>query len=351
MKRTTIFTIIACILSLWSCSKQEREATAPSATGSLSVGMAAFGTKATAANQAKEGTVNSAQVLLFNSSGDLYRYHSLSAGEISAMSVTLRNIKTGTYTVALVANGPDLSAVKTLSSLNAMTTLLGERNATATGFLMTDSATGVTVAADATATVDFVARHAVARITVSKITNSLPASMGAVTVRSIMLTNVCGSWKLTGGKPSSVQWYNQEGRKDESPRDASHVIDGTTYKSSCPDLLWRSVNTDIPAGTSYGTAQYLYAFPNDATAAPNGFLEPFNPQQTCVVVTASIGGSAYYYPVPLSGGIASNMSYDVQLTVQGPGSADPNRPVTPGTMKATVTVKDWYGTKTYNENI
>lgn len=345
-----ILTAFVIVLSLCGCDKREREVKVSSPTGSLSVSMDSFGTKATISNRGREGIVNTAQLLLFNASGELYRYHSLTAGEISAGTVTVQDIKTGTYSVSIVANGPDLSGVKALPELNAMTTLLGEHNATATAFLMTAS-DNVTVPSDVQAAVSLTLRHSVGRIVVSQITNALPASLGALTVKSIMLTNVCGSWKLTGGKPSSITWYNREGRKDESPRNSSHIIDGASYASSCPDLLWRSVNTDIAAGASYGTAQYLYAFPNDATAAPNGFLQPFNPQQTCVVVTASIGGSTYYYPVPLSGGIASNMSYDVQLTVQGPGSADPNRPVTPGTMKATVTVKDWYGTKTYNENI
>jgi len=166
-----------------------------------------------------------------------------------------------------------------------------------------------------------------------------------------MLTNVCGTWKLMGGKPASLTWYNREGRKDESPRVASHIIDGVTYASSCPDLLWRSIGSDIANGTSYTTNQYLYAFPNDATRAPDGFAEPFNPQQTCVVVSASFGGGTYWYPLPLSSLLESNMTYDVQLTIQGTGSDDPNTPVVPGTMTATVTVRDWTGTKTYTDNI
>lgn len=338
------------VLSLCGCAALEREGSVLTPTGSLSVAMDASGTKATTPNQGKEDKINTAQLVVFNSAGELYRYHSLTAGEISARSVTLPDMNAGTYAVRLVANGPDLSGVKTLSSLNAMTTLLGEYNATGTGFLMTASG-NVTVNADAEASVTMNLKHPVARIVVSKIVNALPATMGALTVRSIMLTNVCGSWRLTGGKPSSITWYNKEGRKDESPRNASHVIDGTTYASSCSDLLWRSVNSSVAPGASYGTSQYLYAFPNDATAAPNGFLEPFNPQQTCVVVTASIGGKTYHYPLPISGGMESNLSYDVQITIQGPGSADPNRPVSPGTLKAGISVKDWTGTKTYNENI
>lgn len=338
------------VLSLCGCAELEREGSVLTPTGSLSVVVDDSGTKATTPNQGKEDRINTAQLVVFNSAGELYRYHSLTAGEISARSVTLPDMNVATYAVRLVANGPDLSGVRTLSDLNAMTTLLGEHNATGTGFLMTASG-NVTVNADAEASVSMTLNHPVARIVVSKIVNGLPATMGALTVRSIMLTNVCGSWRLTGGKPSSITWYNKEGRKDESPRNASHVIDGTAYASSCPDLLWRNVNSSVAPGASYSTSQYLYAFPNDASAAPNGFLEPFNPQQTCVVVTASFGGKTYYYPLPLSDGMESNLSYDMQITIQGPGSVDPNRPVKQGTLKAGISVKNWTGTKTYNENI
>ena len=356
MKRITVITVIAsAIAALASCQKQddvrvdrEMQDLKISFTGNeITVGTKANGI-------GNEDKINTAQLMLFNASGELYRYHSLSASEISAMTVTVANVKIGTYSVALVANGPANlgNTVTTLDGLKTMQLNLKTYNVTGTGFVMW--ATGsATVTADATATVNLELKRHVGRVVVSKITNSLPASMGSLTINNIMLTNVYANVTMEGNAPSSgVLWYNMEGRSDTGSLSDTHIIDGGSYLSQCGDLTFKAVGSSVANGASYSTVQRFYGYRNTSTATPDSFVAsyPSTGYRSCIVVTATFNGHKWYYPVILDS-FAAHTTYDVQLTIIGEGSTDPNIPVRKGSVKANITVADWTVGTAYNKTI
>ena len=62
-------------------------------------------------------------------------------------------------------------------------------------------------------------------------------------------------------------------------------------------------------------------------------------------------GKVQYYPVVLSSALARNTTYTVGLTITGPGSDDPDKPVTKGSIAVTVTVDGWAAGAVYDETI
>lgn len=353
MKRTGIITIIVSAMAvLVSCQKYDVPASGDMADLKVSfTGENVSGTKANGIGN--EDKINTAQLMLFNSAGELYRYRTLTSSEISAMTVTIANVKIGSYSIALVANGPDLSTtVATLDGLKAVQLELKNCNATGSGFVMW--ATGsATVTADATAPVSLTLKRHVGRVVVSKITNSLPAALGSMTINSIMLTNVYANVTMEGNAPSTgVLWYNMEGRSDTGTLVEGHVIDGGTYASQCPDLTFKTVGATVGNGGSYSTAQYFYGYRNTSTVTPAGFAAdyPADGYKSCIVVTATFNGHKWYYPVVLDS-FNAHTTYDVQLTIVGEGSTDPNVPVKKGSVKANITVADWTVGTAYKKTI
>ena len=79
-------------------------------------------------------------------------------------------------------------------------------------------------------------------------------------------------------------------------------------------------------------------------------MSTFYARKTRIVVTATIGGTKYYYPV-LIDFPARNSAYTVELTITGLGSTDPDKPVEKGSITATVTVDPWQNGTVYSETI
>ena len=158
MKKT--FSILALAAAvLCSCDKnadcvpcQKAEENQEPATLSVSLGFDDPQTRAVTAYttaQDYEKAVNSVQILVFDASGKINIYKD--AG--TAVSDIKLSTTAGQKTVWAVVNGPDLSAVATLSALQAKAVDLSDNNTTKTvGFVMagstscTVSATGGTAA-------------------------------------------------------------------------------------------------------------------------------------------------------------------------------------------------------------
>ena len=79
-------------------------------------------------------------------------------------------------------------------------------------------------------------------------------------------------------------------------------------------------------------------------------MSTFYKRKTRIVVTATIGGTKYYYPVLIDFPVR-NSAYTVELTITGLGSTDPDKPVEKGTINASVTVEGWATGSIYNETI
>lgn len=298
-----------------------------------------------------EKAINDVKVLIFDSSDDLYKTYSFSGTEITSQSATVSNVLAGSYKVYVVANGPDLDGCATLSALKAVQIGLAEYNGTSGGFVMEGHDDSVNVSGGETASADVTISRYVSRVVLKKVTNSLPEAYGTLTVDRAFISNAVGIQNLGGSyTPSDASgWFNKEGRKDETTRDADHIIDGSSYTATAADLTFAAIGQSASNGGSYDDVNYFYAYPNSATAEPNGFVEPFAAQRSVLVIVGTFANRTYYYPVVLSNGLARNTSYEVEATITGAGSEDPNKPVQSGSITVTITVQDWIDGTSYTE--
>ena len=304
-------------------------------------------TKATSyvTSQTYETTVNNVQVLVFDSTGALNAYVD---ADKSVTGITI-NTTAGSKTVWAVVNGPDLSSVTTVSGLSAMAIDLGDNSTTASaGFVMAGSTTCTVSSSTATASISV--RRFVSRVALAKVSNSLPDSYGSLTVNNVTLTNVVGNQNLAGAATPST-WYNKMGRKDGATA-SSQIIDGSSYLASCPTLTFRSISSSVANGSSLtpSTPYLLYCYPNSTTTDATGWASSFTARKTRLVVTATISGTKYYYPVVIDTP-QRNTAYTVELTITGLGSTDPDKPVQKGTISAIVSVQGWASGAVYEETI
>ena len=304
-------------------------------------------TKATSyvTSQTYETTVNNVQILVFDSTGALNAYVD---ADKSVAGITI-NTTAGSKTVWAVVNGPDLSLVTTAAVLSSKAIDLGDNSTTASaGFVMAGSTT-CTVSSSTTTAIITVNRF-VSRVALAKVTNSLPDSYGSLTVNNVTLTNVVGNQNLAGAATPST-WYNKMGRKDGATA-SSQIIDGSSYLASCPTLTFKSISSSVANGSSLtpSTPYLLYTYPNSTTTDATGWTESFTARKTRLVVTATISGTKYYYPIVIDAP-ARNTAYTVELTITGLGSTDPDKPVVKGSISASVTVQGWSAGAVYEETI
>ena len=351
--KKTFSLLLAAAAMLAACSRQEQPAAVPQEFGTIEFSISPQEGPVTRAvtsyteAQAHETRINSVQVLVFGDDGRINFHKDLGTGLTGSISTT-----SGTKTVYAVVNGPDLSAVATLSELeSAAVDLSANGTGSSGGFVMTGKATCTVSGTDVDCAVTV--SRLVSRVVLKSVVNGLPSSYGELRVERVYLSNVVGNQNLAGSAAPTT-WYNREGRKDESPLVESHIIDGSTYRASCEDLTYRSVGQQVAVGgTLEPSVPYLlYSFPNAATAAPSGFSAGFTPQRSVLVVAATVKGETYYYPVVLDAStLERNTSYTVGLTVTSLGSKDPNEPVDKGSAAVTVTVDGWKAGAAYDEVI
>ena len=304
-------------------------------------------TKATSyvTSQTYETAVNNVQVLVFDSTGALNAY---ADADKSVTGITI-NTTAGSKTVWAVVNGPDLSSVTTVSGLSAMAIDLGDNSTTASaGFVMAGSTTCTVSSSTATASISV--RRFVARVALAKVSNSLPDSYGSLTVNSVALINVVGNQNLAGAATPST-WYNKMGRKDGATA-SSQIIDGSSYLASCPTLTFKSISSSVANGSSLtpSTPYLLYCYPNSTSTDAEGWSSSFTARKTRLVVTATISGTKYYYPIVIDAP-TRNTAYTVELTITGLGSSDPDQPVVKGSITASVSVQGWSAGAVYEETI
>ena len=297
-------------------------------------------------SQTYEKQVNKVQIFVFDESGKINIYKDAGTTQSNIPISTT----TGKKTIWAVVNGPDLSEVASLAELEDTAIDLAANSTTAaTGFVMAGS-TSCTVSASA-ATANISVSRLVARVALQKVTNQLPDGYGALTIDNVVLTNVAGNQNIAGDATPAT-WYNKMGRKDGAT-ESSQIIDGDTNKASCEALTFKSVKQEVAHGSNLNiTTPYLfYSFPNSNTAGSTGWVNPFTARASRLVVTATIDGVKYYYPVTLSKKLERNKAYTVEITITGLGSTDPDKPIEKGGLTAAITVLDWVDGGSYEETL
>jgi len=326
-----LLSLAACLAA--GCGKMPAE-TPAAADSSLTVmldGLPGDGlTKATTGTTA-ENTLNNLTLYVFDANGMLDRSHTCTAAEIKAKKATF-SIKTGTKTVYAVANMSEgmaaaANAKYRLQDLTAVPYALSDNAPASLVMRGSKEKVAVTASAGGSATVNLV--RGVARVSLNSVKNTLPAPYGTVKLAHAFLCNVVG------------KYLTQEATRGHVKK---QVIGTGTYEAECKDLTFKTLGEEVALG---GTASYkdkfFYAFPNALTTPNNGFNTTFSPTATVLMVVVTIRNTNYYYPVPLSGGLAENTEYKVDLTLSGLGNpeSDPFARIEKGDLTATVSVSAW----------
>lgn len=337
-------------LGMISCNKIDSPSPEQAEMGTIRVSVVEDPTQTKAVtayttSQDYEKAVKNVQVFIFDEAGNINIYSDLGTNVSASIATTA-----GKKTIWAVVNGKNLSSVKTLTDLKAETVKL-EDNSKTGGFVMAGSGTCTVGTSEVTCSVSV--SRLVSRIALRSVTNNLPSSLGSLEIRNVFISNVVGNQNI-GGSAAASTWYNKEGRADESSRDKTHIINGSTYKASCPDLTYNGTVTEVSNGSAYtpSTPYLFYGFPNSSTTKPDGFSTTFAAQRTVLVVTAAVDGKVQYYPVFLDNALLErNKTYTVGLTITGLGSDDPNKEVQKGSVKVSISVANWTSGATYDETI
>ena len=301
------------------------------------------GTKATGGTAA-ENKVNNLTIYVFDADGMLDISHACTAAEIKAGKATVRT-KTGAKTVCAAANLSDAVAAQAggafrLSDLAAVPYALSDNGPSS--LTMWGVASGVNVASGAGGSVTVALARGVARVSLGSVFNALPAPFGPVQLKHAFLCNVVGNQNLGGdAEPDNAKYLNREARAGHVK---ARVIGTGSYAAECKNLTFQTLGEEVAVGkTASYTNKFFYGFPNALTTPNNGFHATFVPTATVLMVVATVRGVDYYYPVPLSGGLAANTEYKVDLTLAGLGNTvdEPFARIEKADLAATIQVSPW----------
>ena len=281
-------------------------------------------------------TAASMQFLIFDSAGN-YVKKTTAAG-------TVKLSKGMYYTVVAVINGPDVSNVS-LTQARAVVASLADNpfvmHGQALANLNESSSASLTIPVTSLAS----------RVHLNSVTNNLPTSFGAITVKRIYLCNVKGQIQLDG--TAVATWYNQYGRKAIGTRITANsttgAVDSETTGAAYTFKGYESTPaTTIAAGANLSANVYYYAFPNALrTDIPANLASntSWTDQATWLTVCGQVRQDIYYWTVnlgaALTNGLERNCSYDVSLTLNNLGSSDPGTPVTEATATIGISIQPW----------
>ena len=285
-----------------------------------------------------EKQLNSVQVAVFDGTA-LAGYQT-----VTGTSATF-SLRTGkTYTAAVVANGPTISGKTTLSAVESTATALGTHNSTtaSTGMVMYGKNTMSSALTSAGGSVSVAISRLVCRVNLVSVTVTPPTGVTAgdnYKFTNAFLSNVATNCSLSGTvtlNSSDGNYSNWFGRATLGTK--TSIIDGSTGKKAFPETLTYSTSS---------TAKF-YSYANSNTDAVTAYKTSWEATATRLVVTAKWNGTTYYYPVPIPQ-TQANYTYDVKMTITGPGIDDPQGPIpSKANLNVTITVNPWTAGSEYN---
>ncbi len=353
-------TLAAALLCCAACDKYERSVETPVQEGELSVSVGFPGNPDTRVTpyttvESGEDRLGALYLMVFNASTyklETYRHFS-SASAMAGEKITL---PPGKKLVRVGANCEYADAQNVTE----------DSEFTSYRFSLLDDGTDrfqmagwayCTVTAGAQASCSVSLERIAARVSLTYIKN---ATSSSITIHRAFLSNVANRYTLASGDvTSSSDYYNIQGRSD---RTQGHIIDGSSYAAAASDLTYKDIGLTLASGAESSTRYRFYCYQNEATTVPAGFTSTYSGEYTTLVVVATVDGTLCYYPVVLDPSamgttysVERNKAYTVGLTISGPGSPDPNDPIsrieTNASATFTVSVKDWMDGASYTETI
>lgn len=280
-----------------------------------------------------EGQISRMHLFVFDSRGVLDLSHALTAVEMAERSVRIR-MRRGTSSLWLVAN-VDFPA-SFLDELGSEEALKAFRfGDLANGLPMVCHQSLEIPAEGLDEPLSLPLSFAVSRIGLNSVRNALlwPLQDKTILLRGAVVCNAVAQ-RTVSGAASEREWLNREGTRSHQ---AGQVI-GATHPAYLPDAeetealllagdaaasgLSASYQQTILPGESCALGSFgpFYAFPNANTEPNSGWHDEFLETATVLLVIADIDGRRYWYPVPLTFGLAENRSYDVDLVINGFGN-------------------------------
>ena len=338
MKKILYFLAAAAAATV-SCTQETQQPEIPSeGVINISIDYGGTTTRAETADTSPleyETAIRKVDILVFNDKGQLNRY--FPAG--TALNDIKFSVSTGEKDIWTVINGPDLSSVVRSADIKALKTYLKDniRSGEGQGFVMAGHVSRKVMPSPSENEITIDVHRFATRVALKKLAVNLPSAYESVTIKNVMLTNVVANQNLEG-TAAPEEWYNKKGQTE-----GDDIIDGSTGREAeCPDMTFKAVGTDVKNSgfLPLDTPWYFYGYPNptavDATEADGSFKE----EQTRLVVTAEIEGKIYYYPVTLPT-FNRNTAYEVELTIEGMGTDDPDELPQKGIIQASVTIQPW----------
>lgn len=272
---------------------------------------------------ATESTIDQAQVAVYSSSGILLAVGSANDG-VAVLRVPLG--ETGCTAFAFANSVSDLAYLgNRTQALNQMSVLGANQAASLDGLEMSGILNNITFTQDYSATINLT-RYA-AKVEIDEIDNMLPGNP-TLTIKGIYLINVNTSTRYDFNASAPV-WAQKRAYTASETGITPYTADIFTFA--------------VESGNFYDTPHYFYCYQNPTTTDSSS--ETWCPRYTRLVVEASYSGRDYYYPINIKGAdgkLNYNTSYTItKLTITGPGSDSPDKPITKSGATFNLTVVDW----------
>lgn len=340
--------VAACALASTSCQKDMMHDNGPekeSRESTLILSIEQALTKASGTShgdQSKDNTVNTLDIFIFRNNqeednGSLDTYKRFSKEELGSLTGLQIKTTTGKKTIVAVANAhrDNWSGITCMDDFKAMETSIKQENAE--NFLMTGSKD---TELDEITEVSLNLSRMVARICLDKISINFedsPYEEMKLTNVQAYLANVTGNKIIFDGSDCEEKTILNNGG----------LVESDTAGNAMKGLIHENIGKEISQNEPYAGKHYFYCYEN-AISSETG-SEKF----TRLVIQAELNGETYYYPVNInqegaghdesSGhyGVKRNTSYTIGITINRPGSADPDVPVTHGTLDMDLIIQDW----------
>ncbi len=319
MKKTLFYAAVAA-LALIGCSEKDVEPVKmqkEAAEFTLNVSVPVTATKS--GETVDDSAVEDVQILVFDDDGLLEAY----AQGGNETQLQLR-CTAGTKNVVALVNAPDMSDIRSRTSLVAKSTDLLADNAPGRLVMEGEKELIISVGVESYE-VTVPVRRKVAKVYLGSV--DLDYSVDhykyrTFTIDAVYLINVVGNkYYLSDTEP--YLWYNKLMAED------SGKVPMLYDKLTTP----LTVHPDI----AYTGTHVFYCYPNSSADSSH---PAWAPRSTRFVVEATLDGNKCYYPVTMPV-IAQNKAYKVNLVIKRPGSDSPDIPVQTYWGDGNVEVKDW----------
>ncbi len=273
----------------------------------------------------QEKLVKKIDILVFDKMSGMLNAHTRISSIDSQCQV---NIPTGKKIVYAIVNGPSPVGVTKIEHVSAMVDELVNRNLSVDGLTLVGSQECEVVAGTENEVQTINVRWLVSRVVLTKVTCSIPEQYGSMMVDCVYLGNAYTTQTFAGEVSEMVN------NKGCSP--SWMFIGQQNTLGSIPTYLYRQVDAEVAVGASHEEKYYMYCQPNNTQ------------NYTYLYMLATIGGTKYYYAVPLDKGVVSKSTGSVELKVTNFGSTDPKDvSFERGSLVAKVAFGDWTAGDSY----